>query len=103
MSNIIAYKLFRKRKDGTLGSLFINRKKVLPLNEWVVAEEHPTKGYYFRPYWHCCAKPEAPHLSTKNRVWAEVEIQDYLMFCRPQKQGGVWYLSKQIKIKGELQ
>jgi len=41
---MIAYKLMRLRKDGTLGSLFINKKKVYPIGEWLEAEFIPTKG-----------------------------------------------------------
>lgn len=97
-NKIIAYKLFRVRKDGSIGSLFINKKHKLPLNTWLECENHPTKGYKERPYWHCTSKPEAPHLSMKNRVWYEVEILDYIEMKRPKKQGGLWYLAKNIKI-----
>jgi len=93
-----AYKLFRQRKDGTLGSLFINRQRKLPINEWLVAEEHLTKGYYFRPFWHCLSKPHAPHLSLKNRVWARVEIKRFKKMQRPNHQGSEWYLAQQLKI-----
>ena len=43
---------------------------------WLDAEEHPTKGFAFRKGFHCTLKPIAPHLSTKNRCWVEVEIED---------------------------
>ncbi len=99
---MIAYKLLRKRKNGTLGPLFINRKQVIPINEWLPAENHPTKGYALRPGWHTTLKPEAPHLTMRGRVWTEVEILDYKKLVRPQKQGGVWLLSKLIKIIKEI-
>jgi len=99
---LIAYKLLKKRKNGTLGPLFINRRQVIPIGKWLQAENHPTKGYAVRPGWHTASKPEAPHLSMKGRVWAKVEIEDYEKLIRPQSQGGVWWLSKQIKIVGEL-
>jgi hypothetical protein len=51
----IAYKLFRVRKDGTLGPLFINRPQRVPVGKALVAEDHPTKGFAFRPGWHVCA------------------------------------------------
>ena len=35
---MLAYKLFRKRKDGTLGPLFINRKQVIVPNVWLPAK-----------------------------------------------------------------
>tara|TARA_Y100000310_G_scaffold186813_1_gene186937 strand:- start:430 stop:642 length:213 start_codon:yes stop_codon:yes gene_type:complete len=44
---MFGYKLFRVRKDGTLGSLFINKKERLPIGKWIKAESYPTKGYKF--------------------------------------------------------
>ena len=66
---MIAYKLLRVRKDGTLGSLFIDRKKVIEIGVWLKSESHQTKGYKYRPYFHCTSKPTAPHLSEKGRKW----------------------------------
>ena len=99
---MIAYKLFRKRKNGTLGPLFINRKLIITPNQWLQAEAHRTKGYKFRPGWHCCSTPNAPHLSMKGRVWCEVEIQGIEKMQRPENQGGLWYLSKKLKVIKEL-
>lgn len=93
-----AYKLFRLLKSGEITPLFINKTKRLPLNEWMKAENHPTKGFKERPFWHCTSQPIAPHLSTKNRVWYEVEIEDFTEFIRPKNQGGKWYLANIIKI-----
>ena len=97
-----AYKLFRLRKDGTIGPLFINRKQVIPLGEWLPAEDHPTKGYAHRPGWHTTSKPYAPHLSMRDRIWMEVEIGGYTPIKRPKSQGGIWFLSTWIKVKGKL-
>jgi len=96
------YKLLRKRKDGSLGPLFINRKQRINPGIWLPAESHPTKGYAFRPGWHVMRKPEAPHLSEKGRVWCLVEIEDYKPFMRPESQGGLWYLANKMKLIGEL-
>ena len=95
---MIAYKLFRKLKNGTITSLFINKKVPLQFNTWLEAECHPTKGFKVRPYWHCTSEPIAPHLSEKNRVWLKVEMEDYQEFKRPQSQGGLWYLAGKIRI-----
>lgn len=95
---MIAYKLFRKMKDGSLKSLFINKKQKLPIGEWLDAEEIPTKGFAIRKGWHCTAKPEAPHLSKKDRVWKKIEVQDYTEFQRPENQGGLWFLANRMKI-----
>jgi len=95
---MIGYKLIRLRSNGTLGPLFINRQLVIPIGEWLEAEAHLTKGYQFRPGWHILAKPHAPHLSPKGRVWCVVEFEDYEEIRRPDKQGGLWYLAKRMKV-----
>lgn len=95
---MIVYKLFRQLKDGNITSLFINKTDRLPLNRWLKAKEHPTKGYAFRPYWHCTSSTNVPHLTNKGRVWKMVEIKDFQEIIRPESQGGKWYLAKYIKI-----
>ena len=97
-----AYKLFRLLKSGEITPLFINKTKRLPIGEWMPAEAHRTKGFAYRPGWHCTSKPEAPHLSNKGRVWYEVEIEDYKDVLRPKSQGGLWYLANEMKIIGKL-
>jgi hypothetical protein len=95
---MIAYKLFRIKKNGDITSLFINKTVSLKTNEWLVAKSYPTKGYKYRPYWHCTSEPVAPHLSEKGRKWLKVEMKDFTKFERPKSQGGLWYLAGQIKI-----
>ena len=95
---MLCYKLFKLRKDGAISSLFINAKVILPLNKWIAAENYPTKGFAIRPGWHTMKTKNAPHLSKKDRIWAEVEIKDYKECKRSKSQGGLWYLSKWIKI-----
>lgn len=95
---MIGYKLFRERKDGTLGPLFINRKQKLEVGVIYSAEEHRTKGFAFRPGWHICKEPKAPHLSTKGRVWYKVSFKRAETLKRPESQGGVWYLGSSMKI-----
>ena len=93
------YKLMSIRKNGTLGSLFINRRAIVPVGEWLKAEDHPTKGYAHRPGWNCTFKPIAPHLKKMdNRVWVKAKVKDYEIFERPPNQGGKWVLADQIKI-----
>ena len=99
---MITYKLFRKRKDGTLGSLFINRKEIIPIGEWVGAEEYPTKGFKVRKGFHVTPTPTAPHLSTKGRVWAKVEIADFTELIKPEYQGGLWYIANKMRVIGEI-
>ena len=95
---MIAYKLCRQRKDGKITSLFINKKRELPFDEWLESENHPTKGFKGRPFWHCTANPRAPHLSMKERIWVMVEMEGFEEFQRPESQGGLWYLAKKIKL-----
>ena len=99
---MFAFKLLRKRKDGTLGPLFINAKQRIPIGRWLEAEDHPTTGYAHRPGWHCTATKEAPHLSEKDRVWCNVVVDDYTCFNRPRSQGGQWILAKHMKVLGEI-
>jgi len=94
----IAYKLLKMRKNGTLGSLFINCRQVIPIGKWLKAEAHRKKGYAFRPGWHATPDPVAPHLSKKNRIWCKVEVKDYELLNRPENQGGTWYLAKKMRV-----
>lgn len=93
-----AYKLCRKLKSGEITPLFINKTLRIPFDEWLEAEEHPTKGYKFRPHWHCMSEPSAPHLTEKNRVWVEIEMKEYKEMQRPESQGGTWYLADIVKF-----
>lgn len=93
-----AYKLLRLRKDGSLGPLFINARLRVPVGRWLPAEAHRTKGYAFRPGWHCTLKQSAPHLSKKGRVWCRVEVQGCEQYARPESQGGTWVLARRMKV-----
>ena len=100
---MIGFKLFRKRRDGTYGPLFINKKQKLIPGVTYIAEEHPTPGFAFRPGWHICPFPVAPHLSKKNRVWCEVEFELMNTIIRPESQGGKWYLGSKMNILREIE
>ena len=95
---MIAYKLFKVRKDGSIGSLFINQKDRLQINTWLEAKPHRTKGFAFRPGWHALFSPSAPHLSKKGRRWHRVYVEDCVEFERPASQGGKWVLAQRMKI-----
>lgn len=96
------FKLFRKRKDGTYGPLFINQRKKLVIGETYPAEDHPTKGFAHRPGWHICSEKNAPHLTEKGRVWCMVEFDHKETLHRPEHQGGIWYLGNSLQILGEV-
>jgi hypothetical protein len=95
---LIGYKLFRLRKDGSLGPLFINARLRVPVGVTLQAESHPTPGFAYRPGWHVCSTPWAPHLSKKGRVWAKVLIEDYTAHVRPASQGGVWFTAGRMTV-----
>jgi len=103
MQTITAYKLFRRMKDGTLAPLFIGKRKRLPTGVWLNAESIPTKGYAYRPGWHACLEPHAPHLRQGgDRVWARVTVDDYRTYARPAAQGGTWVLANRMRIEEVL-
>ena len=99
---MVVYKLFRRRKDGSLGPLFINTRQRINIGEWLHAESHPTKGYAVRPGWHACLKAEAPHLKKEPkghvRVWVKCEVEDYETYARPKNQGGIWVLAQRLRV-----
>lgn len=97
-----AFKLLRVRGNGSLGPLFINRPLVVVLGEWLEAEFIPTRGFAPRFGWHTSWWPYAPHLSTKDRVWCEVEVREYTEFQRPESQGSTWALAKYMKVLRQL-
>ena len=100
---MIAYKLIKIRRDGSLGPLFINAKARLPIGEWMEAEFLPRKGFAPRKGWHCTKIPVAPHLSMKlssgeTRQWWKVEIEGFTPYARPESQGGTWFLADRMKL-----
>jgi hypothetical protein len=100
---VIGYKLFRVRRDGTLGSLFINRKQILQPGVLYRSKTYPTKGFAVRPGWHVCKEPYAPHLSMEGRRWYRVRFGgDVQWHLRPLSQGGLWYTVSNITILGPV-
>lgn len=104
-----AYKLMRLKKNGALTSLFIDKKTELPIGVWLDAKDEPTKGYAHRPAFHCAkTMDDAPHLSMnlkngEQRVWCEVEVEDYHFIQRPKSQGDFWILAKKMKIVRKME
>ena len=97
-----AYKLLRI-KNNKLYPLFINRNVETPIGQWLQAECHPTKGFAIRQGFHCCFQMLAPHLKKilsngEQRVWCEVEVEDWESYERPESQGGAWILAQRMKI-----
>lgn len=97
-----AYKLLKKRRDGSLGPLFINASQHIPIGKWLESEDHPTKGYAHRPGWHACMDLKAPHMKMGGRIWCEVELEDYRELKRPESQGTKWFIANRMKVVKEL-
>ena len=103
-----AYKPLIKKKDDKLYPLFINKTNPTPIGEWMEAKCYPTKGFAIRKGWHCCFEMKAPHLKMQlsngeQRVWVEVEVEDWESYNRPESQGGAWMLAQRMKIIREVE
>jgi hypothetical protein len=98
----IAYKLLKRRADGSLGPLFINARQRIPVGVPLEAEKHPTKGFAYRPGWHACSTPSAPHLprgkEAQRRVWCRVELDGVTEHRRPEAQGGLWFTAERMTV-----
>ena len=94
------YKLFRVRANNTLGPLFVGKRRVLPIGQWLECETNlPHPGLAHRPGWHVLLKPDAPHLSRKGRRMYQVAFDGELSReQRPMSQGGEWVTAQRIMI-----
>lgn len=93
------WKLFRVRRDGSLGSLFIDVRRRLPEMEWLAAKSVPTRGYAVRVGWHIAERPNLPHLSRKGRIMKQVLFASRVeRHERPESQGGVWWTATRMMI-----
>ena len=101
---MIAYKLLRRKKDGSLGPLFVGRASRLSFGvTYEARSDLPHPGLAHRPGFHCCAEPKAPHIKRvlkngERRVWCEVRIYGVTRHDRPECQGGVWYTALHMEI-----
>ena len=85
MQTNTGFKLFEQDSDGNLYALFIDKKTIMPIGEWIMAGNYPTKGFAARPGYHIGQICSAPWLMSADgtyksqrskywkRVWAEVE------------------------------
>lgn len=103
MDEVYGYKVFRLKRNGELGPLFINRQQDVPKGVWLTAEDHPTPGYAHRPGWHATEEMHAPHLkmhlaSGEVRVWVRVLLRGVKRYQRPDAQGREWILARELKV-----
>lgn len=94
----LGYKLFRVRKDGSIGSLFCSTRDRLPQDKWMWAQDCPARGLAPRPGWHVLPRPHAPHLTEEGRRWYRVEVDHYYTINRPATQGGEWLIARRMRI-----
>ena len=85
MKILRGYKLFEQDPMGNLYPLFIGKKEVMPIGEWIKAKILPTKGFSVRPGLHLGEICSAPWLMSADgtyksqrskyykRVWALCE------------------------------
>lgn len=103
MNEIVGWKLFRRKPNGQLGPLFINRSQDIIVGQWLPAESHPTKGFAVRPGWHATLQRYAPHLKEslangEQRVWVRVKLRGITLYDRPESQGGTWVLAQELMV-----
>jgi hypothetical protein len=95
------WKVFRVRDDGTLGSLFFGRRRVLLRGQWLGAH----KGLHlsslaYRPGWHVLLRRSAPWLTSKKdrRVMLRVEARGVIsVYVSPR--GVPWLIAQEIRIR----
>lgn len=93
-----AYKLFRVRADGSIGSLLIDTGKRLETGVWYRAEDHrPRWGKTSNPGWHAVMEPNAPHLARKDgRAWYRVDLRGVHPVRK--RDGSIWLRSAEMRI-----
>jgi hypothetical protein len=76
------YKLFEQDPMGNLYPLFIGKKEVMPIEEWINAKMLPTKGFSVRPGLHLgeiCSAPwlmsaDGTYKSQRSKYWKRVWV-----------------------------
>lgn len=97
-----AYKLFRKRADGTLGPLCVNRGLVIPKGVWLRCEfDCDPRNASYRPGWHARPRPFSDHVQTlPNRVWCLVYLDDAEKVFKSKYEW--WHVAKWMKVIREV-
>ena len=82
MKILRGYKLFEQDPMGNLYPLFIGKKEVMPIGEWIKAKILPTKGFSVRPGLHLgeiCSAPwlmsaDGTYKSQRSKYWKRVWV-----------------------------
>ena len=106
---MMAYKLLRRKKDGSLGPLFVGRASRLSIGvTYEARSDLPHPGLAHRPGFHCTRAPCAPHIKMRlkngeERVWCTVKLSGEITpHQRPASQGGLWYTAEKMRLLREL-
>lgn len=106
---MIAYKQFRKAKDGTLHPMFVCTDEAIPIGEWINAHDGPRYDngmvksrlgkLSFRPGWHLSEIPYSPHIGIKENgkvkymkpgtVWTMCMVNDTVNYTKKARKNGV--------------
>lgn len=76
IGNMIAKKLFTLRKDGTLSSLFYDKKRKLTVGVMYSARNCAPPGRIPRPGFRAVKRKNTFHFVTNGRVWCEVWLEN---------------------------
>lgn len=121
MNTIIAYKLFRIKKDGKLYPLYVDANEPVPIGIWIDAKEGQLTdtgkvksrlgSLAFRPGWHSGLYPIALHIGDKpnpgdsdpsyrpdNQVWVQVEIHSDIVWQNIANEQGTCARDKYLKF-----
>jgi hypothetical protein len=92
----------RVRADGTFGSLFVDKSRILLPDSWLRARLRlKPRTLAHRPGWHAAKTGIFPHMSRRGRVVVVVELRgDIKQHVRPASQGGLWYTASTMRIVG---
>ena len=82
MKILRGYNLFEQDPMGNLYPLFIGKKEVMPIGEWIKAKILPTKGFSVRPGLHLgeiCSAPwlmsaDGTYKSQRSKYWKRVWV-----------------------------
>jgi hypothetical protein len=117
---MIAYKLFRTKKDNKIYPLYVLANEPTPMGVWLEAQEgeRTEKGKVksrlgelaYRPGWHCSERPIAMHIGDKanpkdskpsyranDQVWCEIEVDDEIDYQPMADKNGKNPRDKQLK------
>jgi hypothetical protein len=89
---MIAYKLFRVRRDGSIGPLFINRNLRIPVGVPLPAEAHRTPKFWLAVYTRKRIDQKRDNRSRSVQMWI---VQEFV--------AGKWFTCKSFSTEAQAQ